>query len=159
MTAWDWMILPLRRYARFNGRARPREYWMFVLLVVLALVALSILETALGLAVTEQWVRTGPWGASAIYRTHGGPLTGLFALGMMGGGDVKLLGALALWFPWQVLMALVMLMAVLGGAVTLVVLIHHRIAKKAGQPEIPYGVAISLAALWVIGERYLNQFA
>ena len=76
MTILDWMILPLRRYARFNGRARPREYWMFVLLVVLALVALSILETALGLAVTEQWVRTGPWGASAIYRTHGGPLTG-----------------------------------------------------------------------------------
>ena len=60
MTILDWMILPLRRYARFNGRARPREYWMFVLLVVLALVALSILETALGLAVTEQWVRTGP---------------------------------------------------------------------------------------------------
>ncbi|WP_300115411.1 DUF805 domain-containing protein [Sphingobium sp.] len=83
MTALDWMILPLRRYARFNGRARPREYWMFVLLVVLALVALSILETALGLAVTEQWVRTGPWGASAIYRTHGGPLTGLFALGIL----------------------------------------------------------------------------
>ena len=83
MTILDWMILPLRRYARFNGRARPREYWMFVLLVVLALVALSILETALGLAVTEQWVRTGPWGASAIYRTHGGPLTGLFALGIL----------------------------------------------------------------------------
>jgi prepilin peptidase CpaA len=83
----------------------------------------------------------------------------LFALGMMGGGDVKLLGALALWFPWQALLALVMLMAVLGGAVTLVVLIHHRIAKKPGQPEIPYGVAISLAGLWVIGERYLNQFA
>lgn len=82
MTAWDWMILPLRRYARFNGRARPREYWMFWLFIVLSMIALSILETALGLAVTEQFVQTGPWSASAVYRTHGGPLTGLFALGI-----------------------------------------------------------------------------
>ena len=28
-------------------------------------------------------MRTGPWGARAIYRTHGGPLTGLFALGIL----------------------------------------------------------------------------
>ena len=82
MTAWDWMILPLRRYARFNGRARPREYWMFWLFIVLSMIALSILETALGLAVTEQFVQTGPWSASAVYRSHGGPLTGLFALGI-----------------------------------------------------------------------------
>ncbi|MFC3442197.1 prepilin peptidase [Sphingobium rhizovicinum] len=83
----------------------------------------------------------------------------LFAIGMMGGGDVKLLGALALWFPWQVTLSLIVLMALLGGAVTIVTLIHHRIAKKQGQPEIPYGVAISIAALWLLGERYLNQFA
>jgi prepilin peptidase CpaA len=78
---------------------------------------------------------------------------------MMGGGDVKLLGALALWFPWQAVLTLIMLMALLGGAVTLVTLIHHRIAQKPGQPEIPYGVAISIAALWILGERYFNQFA
>lgn len=84
---------------------------------------------------------------------------GLFALGMMGGGDVKLLGALALWFPWQVVMSLIVLMAMLGGAVTIATLIHHRIAKKPGQPEIPYGVAISIAGLWLIGERYFNHFA
>src|SRR3546814_7820323 len=39
----------------------------------------------------------------------------LFALGCMGGGDVKLLGALALWFPWQATLSMLMLMAVLGG--------------------------------------------
>lgn len=83
----------------------------------------------------------------------------LFALGMMGGGDVKLLGALALWFPWQAVVMLLVLMAVLGGVVTIVTVIHHRATKRAGQPEIPYGVAISLAALWLLGERYLNQFA
>ncbi|CAN5486049.1 prepilin peptidase [soil metagenome] len=84
---------------------------------------------------------------------------GLFALGMMGGGDVKMLAALALWFPWPVLLLLLMIMAILGGVVTLVTVIHHRFTQGVGQPEVPYGVAISLAALWVVGERYINQFA
>ncbi|EKU76632.1 MULTISPECIES: A24 family peptidase [Sphingobium] len=83
----------------------------------------------------------------------------LFAFGMMGGGDVKLLGALALWFPWQAVLTLLTLMAILGGAVTIVTVIHHRLRRKQGPPEIPYGVAISIAALWLLGERYLNQFA
>lgn len=83
----------------------------------------------------------------------------LFAVGMMGGGDVKLLGALALWFPWQATLSMLVLMAVLGGAVTIVTIADHKIRRKSGQPEIPYGVAISLAGLWLIGERYLNQFA
>jgi prepilin peptidase CpaA len=83
----------------------------------------------------------------------------LFAMGMMGGGDVKLLGALALWFPWQAVLSLIVLMAILGGLVTIVTVIHHRMTKRLGQPEIPYGVAISIAALWLLGERYFNHFA
>ncbi|MES2172835.1 MAG: prepilin peptidase [Pseudomonadota bacterium] len=83
----------------------------------------------------------------------------LFAFGMMGGGDVKLLGALALWFPWQAVLSMIVLMAILGGLVTIVTVIHHRMTKRLGQPEIPYGVAISIAALWLLGERYFNHFA
>lgn len=59
----------------------------------------------------------------------------LFAFGMMGGGDVKLLGALALWFPWQAVLTLLTLMAILGGAVTIVTVIHHRLRRKQGQPS------------------------
>jgi prepilin peptidase CpaA len=84
---------------------------------------------------------------------------GLFALGMMGGGDVKMLAALALWFPWQALFSLLIIMALVGGVVTLITVVHHRVTRRLGQPEVPYGVAISLAALWVVGERYINQFA
>jgi prepilin peptidase CpaA len=83
----------------------------------------------------------------------------LFAMGMMGGGDVKLLAAVALWFPWQALMFLLLAMAVLGGVVTLVTVLHHRLTRRLGQPEVPYGVAISLAALWLVGERLINHFA
>lgn len=82
----------------------------------------------------------------------------LFALGMMGGGDVKMLAAIALWFPWQALMLLLIVMAMLGGVVTIVTVVHHKLNKKLGQPEVPYGVAISMAALWVVSERYINQF-
>ncbi len=82
--------------------------------------------------------------------------TGLFALGMMGGGDVKMLGAIALWMPLPAMTNLIVLMALLGGVVTVVTLIHHRIAGRNGPPEVPYGVAIALAGLWVVGQPYLN---
>ncbi len=83
---------------------------------------------------------------------------GVFALGVMGGGDVKLIGALALWLPWSAMMSLLFVMALVGGGVALATLIHHRMRKKTGQPEVPYGVAIAIAGLWVLGERYLNPF-
>ena len=83
----------------------------------------------------------------------------LFALGMMGGGDVKLLGGLALWLPLQPMLTLLVVMSVLGGAVTAVTVLHHKIGRHMGRPEIPYGVAIALAGLWVVGERYFNHFA
>ncbi len=78
-----------------------------------------------------------------------------FALRMMGGGDVKMLGALALWLPLEALARTLMIMAIAGGVITLVFLIRHRIGKHGGQPEIPYGIAIAFAGLCEVGERYL----
>ena len=81
-------------------------------------------------------------------------LAGLFAAGAMGGGDVKLLTALALWLPWQPFLKLIVIMALLGGALTLICLVWHRIARRSGRLEVPYGVAISGAGLWVIASTY-----
>jgi prepilin peptidase CpaA len=84
--------------------------------------------------------------------------TGAFALRAMGGGDVKLLGALALWFSPLAFVSLAIIMSILGGVLTIIMLMHHKITKSLGKPEIPYGVAISMAGLWSIYERYLNHF-
>ena len=83
---------------------------------------------------------------------------GLFAVGAMGGGDVKLLGGLALWFPGLVMLRLSIIMSIAGGILTLLMLIRHKISKSETPLEVPYGIAISLAGLWVIYERNLNQF-
>jgi len=81
-----------------------------------------------------------------------------FALGAMGGGDVKLVAAIALWLPAPSVLALLFIMSIAGGALTLAMLIRHKLRHTAGQLEIPYGVAIAFGGLWLIGERFLNQF-
>ena len=81
-----------------------------------------------------------------------------FQLGQMGGGDEKMLFALALWLPPMGVFQLIMIMAIAGGVLTIAMLIPHRLLKTAGNPEIPYGIAIAFAGLWLIGERFLNHF-
>ena len=76
----------------------------------------------------------------------------------MGGGDVKLLGALALWLPLLAMLKLLLIMSILGGVLTLIMLAIHRWQRALGKPEIPYGIAISLAGLWVMIERNFNHF-
>ena len=82
-----------------------------------------------------------------------------FYAGMMGGGDVKLAAALALWFAPATTVLFLVYMSIGGGVLTLVVLILHRMKKKAGKPEVPYGVAIAFGALAILIQRFLNQFA
>jgi prepilin peptidase CpaA len=81
-----------------------------------------------------------------------------FRFGAMGGGDVKMVAALALWLPAGAVLKLLVIMSLAGGALTLVMLLRHRLAKSGGQLEIPYGVAIAFGGFWLIGERFLNQF-
>jgi prepilin peptidase CpaA len=81
-----------------------------------------------------------------------------FQIGQMGGGDVKMLFALALWLPPMAVFQMIMIMAIAGGVLTIAMLIPHRLLKSSGNPEIPYGIAIAFAGLWLIGERFLNHF-
>ncbi len=81
-----------------------------------------------------------------------------FALGAMGGGDVKMAAALALWLPAKAVLLLLVVMSLAGGALTLAMAIRHRLAKRQEPLEIPYGVAIAFGGMWLIGERFFNQF-
>lgn len=82
-----------------------------------------------------------------------------FAIGAMGGGDVKMVAAIALWLPPEAVVVLLVIMSLAGGLLTAVMVVRHRLAKAKHQLEIPYGVAIAIGGFWLIGERFLNQFA
>ena len=86
-------------------------------------------------------------------------LAAAFYAGMMGGGDVKLAAALALWFSPASTLKFLVLMSLAGGVLTLVVMALHRVKRREGRPEIPYGVAIAFGGLAILTQRFLNQFA
>ena len=82
-------------------------------------------------------------------------LAGLFALGQMGGGDVKLLTALALWIAPLPFLRLLIMMALVGGVLTLLIGAWSVMRRRRGKMAVPYGVAIAMAGLWVLGTNYL----
>ncbi|MBS3928505.1 MAG: prepilin peptidase [Sphingomonadales bacterium] len=85
-------------------------------------------------------------------------LAGLFALRAMGGGDVKLLTALALWIEPMAFLRLLVAMALIGGVLTLVMGAWHVARRRREKLAIPYGVAISSAALWVLAVQFAPAF-
>jgi prepilin peptidase CpaA len=86
-------------------------------------------------------------------------LAAAFYTGMMGGGDVKLAAALALWFPPGATLQFLVWMSIAGGVLTIFVLAAHKLRSRAGRPEVPYGVAIAAGGLVILAQRFLNQFA
>ncbi|SFK35350.1 prepilin peptidase CpaA [Pseudovibrio ascidiaceicola] len=94
---------------------------------------------------------------------------GLFALGVMGGGDVKFLAAISLWLGLSMnMLDFILLTSVYGCALTLVILGLRKVPyfpqfmhgqewllrlhdRKAG---VPYGIAIAIAGIQV----YPNTF-
>ena len=107
-------------------------------------------------------IALSPWPGMAIQIGAGIAvfvlLAGAFYAGMMGGGDVKLAAALALWFTPYATLKFLILMSIAGGVLTLVVLAWHHAKKREGRPQIPYGVAIAFGGLAILTQRFLNQF-
>ncbi|WP_347302011.1 prepilin peptidase [Croceibacterium sp. TMG7-5b_MA50] len=73
---------------------------------------------------------------------------GLFAIRVLGGGDVKLLAALALWVRPHAFPDLLLVMALTGGLLAAALLLTHR--RSGTGTSVPYGIAIAVAGLWVL---------
>ncbi|SDH38624.1 A24 family peptidase [Roseospirillum parvum] len=90
-------------------------------------------------------------------------LVGLYLTGALGGGDVKLIPTVALWAGADGVLVFLMLTALAGGVLALAVLLARGAARlpglggwrvirvTAGCQRLPYGVAIAVGGLWVLG--------
>lgn len=150
------------------------EYFHYGLLIALAIALLVAAFTDIRRRQIDNWLNAGIALGAPLFWWSGGLslwpdvvmqlgvalaafaiLAGMFALRMMGGGDVKLLTALALWIKPEWFLELLILMALLGGVLTIVMGAWHVMRRQRDRLAIPYGVAISAAGLWVIGFHYL----
>ena len=87
-----------------------------------------------------------------------------FAMGWMGGGDVKFASAVALWLGWGHLLDYAVTFSVYGGLLTLLTLFSDRVldplpvlkvgflARFQEHRRVPYGIALSIAALQIFAE-------
>lgn len=81
----------------------------------------------------------------------------LFAWGLFGGGDVKLLASTAVWAGPALVFELVAITALAGGILALAVMAARAFrkpacagpAETAAAPALPYGVAIAAGGLYV----------
>ncbi|HEV7343498.1 MAG TPA: prepilin peptidase [Sphingopyxis sp.] len=122
------------------------------------------LNAAMALLAIPFWVATGlslwpdipiQFGAAfAVFLVF----AGLFAIGAMGGGDVKMIGAVMLWVPLPLFLPMLTVMAVGGGILSAVMLVRMKMRPSDKPVEVPYGVAIAAAGLWALHQQYLNQF-
>lgn len=101
-----------------------------------------------------------PWRDALLGALLGGGLFFLLAVvsrGGMGGGDIKLVFVLGLWFGWAQLLLLMFLAFFAGGAVGGALLL---LGKKGRKDGIPFGPFLVLAAFTVSmwGERLLSWY-
>lgn len=98
----------------------------------------------------------------------------VFILRLMGGGDVKLLTACALWVGLPGLMDYLLYVAALGGALGLALYIGRKLLAAAApavalsprlprilreREPLPYGLAIAAAFLWLLWHGLLPGLA
>src|SRR3546814_10258729 len=101
------------------------------------------LNASIALSAIPFWWMTGLalWPEVAVQVAVAAAVLLLFALafhfGAMGGGDVKMVAALALWLPPGAVLKLLVIMSLAGGALTLAMLVRHKMTKSQGQLEIP----------------------
>lgn len=136
--------------AGFDVKSRIIPNWLNLMIALGA----PLMWWAQGLSL---WPDIG-WQVAAALAVFIG-FVGLFAIGGIGGGDVKMIGALMLWVDVRLMLPLLMVMAIVGGIIAAAMLVHKRMSPTATNPEVPYGVAIAMAGFWALHQQYINHFA
>ena len=88
--------------------------------------------------------------------------TAAFAGGWLGGGDVKLLAVLGLWFDLRSAVALLAAVFIAGGLVAFLYIAARwaRLRKQSldkGGGRVPYGIAIAAGALFMFGVQFQQR--
>ena len=133
----------------------------YIISNLLNAVLLAIYIAALVLLPLTPWLPA--LGAAALVLAVG---LGLFTLGLMGGGDIKLLVVLSLWTGWSKMTPqFIFLTAVFGGVLVFLVLLMRlvlpplwlKLRPKHNLPRlltrkqpVPYGIAIAAAFAWLL---------
>ena len=97
---------------------------------------------------------------------------GFFAAGWVGGGDAKLFAAALLWLGWDALFDYAIMASIFGGVLTFALLALRQLPLPVfliKQPwiarlsdhkgDVPYGVALALAALLVLPDTRVFEIA
>jgi prepilin peptidase CpaA len=148
------LIFPiLMAYAASSDLLTMRIANWLVGLVILAYLALALLA---GIGWTEMGMAAA---AAAIVLAIS---FAFFAFGWIGGGDAKLVSATTLWIGFGLMLQYLIYAALLGGALTLLLLWFRRLPLPAPlarqvwidrlhnpKTGVPYGIALAIAALLV----------
>lgn len=130
-----------------------------------------------------------PWLASLLVASIAFILlAGLFALNKLGGGDVKLISALALWAGPGLIAGFLIVTSLAGGVLSLITLARAWLQRRRQSPTltskeegsvtqsgdsdndaaedtkalaqpIPYGVAIACGGFFISGKHIINHFS
>lgn len=151
------VFLALSAYAAFSDVTRFRIPNWISLAIIADFIVIAVFGAVFG--ALDPLAIVWRLGAGAALLIAG---FALFAAGIIGGGDAKLLAASAVWFGWSGLFQYVILVTLMGGLLALAVLGLRRVAPprawsgrewlinlRSGDHGIPYGVAIA-AASWLM---------
>ncbi len=112
--------------------------------IVAALAALGLMRLGLALAGGAGWAAAVDLGVAAGVLVAGAVLHGAR---LLGGGDVKLLAAGALWLGAAATPQFLIWTALAGGVLALAHLAIRRLRAGQGDPRLPYGIAIAAAGV------------
>ena len=152
-------------YTLLLGIAAVFDTWKFVIpnAIAVALVVLFI-ATALLLPFEMTWMDWLSHIGAAVAVFIGGAV--LYAFNKMGGGDVKLLTAVAFWAGFEYLTELLLYVAIAGGILAIGLIVMRKVIMSAGSAStklaqiklprvlldgeaVPYGLAIAPISIYI----------